>query len=486
MQAHPAVPFVRLTRARCATGFATTLLVAALASGCAGLDDSSGGRSAAVARPAPPQRRAVIVSIDGLLPAAYTDPDAHGLRVPHLRAMVASGASAAGARSVLPAVTYPAHTTIATGVPPSRHGITGNRPLDPLERNQGGWFWYAEDIRAPTIWDAARERGLAVSLVSWPVTVGARVRDLVPEIWRAGTTDDQKLLRALSTPGLLDRVQTRFPDLWRQMSPPNVTDEASIDVAVHLLDTSPPDLLLVHIWQVDDAEHGNGPWSVEARAAIENADRQLGRLIAACQRRGIWTEDTALFVVSDHGFASVHTEVRLGQALADRGLLRRDAAGKPVEWRAAVQSNGGTAYVFLADPGDVAAERVVREVLAELAAGPDRVVARILEPKDVRRAGGDPRALLAVEAAPGITFADGPGPLRRAAGSIGQHGHPPDRPDMRASFLVTGPGVTRVRLGEVSLEDVAPTVAAWLGVPLPTAAGRALPVFRAPVDRARE
>ena len=41
--------------------------------------------------PAPPPlaHRLVVVSVDGLMPDAYLDPDAHGLAIPTLRALVA-------------------------------------------------------------------------------------------------------------------------------------------------------------------------------------------------------------------------------------------------------------------------------------------------------------------------------------------------------------------------------------------------------------
>jgi predicted AlkP superfamily pyrophosphatase or phosphodiesterase len=288
---------------------------------------------------APPAhvRRVLLVSVDGLMPETYLEPDRHGLQVPTLRRMVKEGAWAPFATSVMPAVTYPAHTTIATGVAPSAHGILSNRPFDPLERNQGGWRWYAEDIRVPTLWDAATASGRASALIQWPVTVGARPTFLVPEYWRAGTAEDQKLLRAMTTPGLLEAVERRFPELWRELTPPNSADAASVDVAVHLIDTAAPELIMVHIWMVDEMQHRHGPWSAPARAAIEEADRQLGRLITACQHAGVW-EDTALFVVSDHGFArgAVHTVVRPAALLAERGLIERDADGKVTAWKAEI------------------------------------------------------------------------------------------------------------------------------------------------------
>jgi predicted AlkP superfamily pyrophosphatase or phosphodiesterase len=430
------------------------------------------------ARTSPPHsdakhaRRMIVVSIDGLMPESYRTPDQYGLRVPTLRSMVATGASASLAATVMPAVTYPAHTTIATGVSPGVHGILSNRAFDPLERNQDGWRWYSEDIRVPTIWDAVAAAGRVTALVHWPVTVGAKASFLVPEYWRAGTVEDQKLLRAMATPGLLDAVETRFPDLWRKLTPPDVKDEASVDIGVHLIETAAPDLLMIHIWMVDEMQHRHGPWSSEAIAAIEEADRQLQRLITACQRAGLW-EDTALLVVSDHGFARATTKtvVRPAVLLAERGLIERGPEGKVTNWKAAVQANGGTAYVYVADPDDPILARAARDALEPLLSGPEPVVRRVLTHDQIIALGGDSKASFAIEAADGFSFSDGTtGPLRAAASSPGQHGWAPDHASMHASFLAVGPKVTRADLGAVNLTDVAPTVARWLGVALPTAA----------------
>ena len=90
----------------------------------------------------------VVVSIDGMMPDVYLDPDAHGMKVPTLRALVAGGA-AGRMHPVMPSVTYPAHTTMVTGVPTRVHGIVSNKPLEPLAKNFDGWRWYAEDIAVP-------------------------------------------------------------------------------------------------------------------------------------------------------------------------------------------------------------------------------------------------------------------------------------------------------------------------------------------------
>ena len=454
---------------------ATWISLTAVLAGCSG-----GGGGARATNGAPrrgePERIAILVTVDGLMPEAYTAPDKHGLAVPTLRWLAQHGAWASSAKPVMPTVTYPSHTTMATGVEPARHGIVSNRAFDPLEKNQGGWRWYAEDIRATTLWQAAEKSGKHVALLQWPVTAGARARWLLPEYWRASTTEDQKLLRALTTPGLLAGVTRRFPDFWVKPDPAAdlLDDRRVIDVAVHLLDVGPPDLMMIHLVVVDHFEHERGMWSKEALAAHEYADGQLGRLIEECKRRGLWSR-VGLFVVSDHGFAPSHTELRPAVLFREAGLIEVDAAGKPKTWKAGVQANGGSAYVYLAQPGDRATGEAVRALLAPHV-GPGKPIKRMIGPAEIAAIGGDPQAFLALDGADGYAFQEGISGswLKTPSGARGHHGWFPDHPGMRASFIAHGRGIRPGGLGEVRLLDVGPTVARWLGVPLPDATGRAI------------
>ena len=101
----------------------------------------------------------LLISIDGMRADDLTHAKEHGLDIPTLTSRAASGAAAEGVRGVLPTITYPSHTTMITGVHPSKHGITGNATFDPEGRNMGGWMWYASDLRVPTLWDTVKAKG---------------------------------------------------------------------------------------------------------------------------------------------------------------------------------------------------------------------------------------------------------------------------------------------------------------------------------------
>lgn len=421
-------------------------------------------------------RRVIIVSVDGLMPIGYTSPDTYGLKIPTLREMVKSGVWSSGARSVFPTVTYPAHTSIATGTNPGTHGIVTNAAWDPLEKNNRGYRWYAEDIRAPTLWDAARASGLRTGLVWWPVTVGANATAIVPEFWRTGSEEDVKLVRALATPGIMDNVAKRFPDFRAGFTPPAVKDESATDIAVHLIESLQPHLLMLHLPGVDHEEHIYGPFTAPVLAAVENADRQIARLIAAAKQTGVWNE-TALVVVSDHGFAAISKRVRPGALFAEKQLVTLDQRNRITDWKACVLTAGGLAYVYVKDANDVVMQKTLLELLSPLAGKPGSGIRRLYTQNEIRNKGGDPSAYLALEAADGFEIIGGyRGDNISQSLLAGTHGYDPDRPEMQASFLAQGPALVSGKIERARLIDVAPTVAGWLGLKLDKAEGAVLPI----------
>jgi predicted AlkP superfamily pyrophosphatase or phosphodiesterase len=435
----------------------------------------------AAAEPPGPLRHVILVTVDGMVPDAYLRPDAHGLRVPTLRYIVEHGAVSPGARSVFPSVTYPSHTSMATGVNPGRHGIFTNAAFDPLEKNLGGWRWYAEDLKVTPVWELARRAGYRTALISWPATVGANATWLFPEYWRARTDEDTKLLRVLTTPGLLDEVNRGHADLFARLAPaPELNgvsepeDTAICDIASYVIERDHPHLTMVHLVKVDQAQHAHGLWSPEATYAIENADRQLGRLLQAVYRTGSWGS-SAIVVASDHGFAPVTRRVRPGVLLREAGLVRLGEKDQPVDWKAIVLTSSGQAYVYLRSAEDASTAAEVRRIFLDQLGRPDGGIARIYDRDQIRAAGGDASAFLAIEAAESVYFGGGyAGTYDLPALLAATHGYDPERPQMWASLLLMGPGIRKGPLAGARLVDIAPTISAWLGLDMPSVDGRVL------------
>src|ERR1017187_10154613 len=193
----------------------------------------------------------LLVSVDGLRPDYVLQADSYGFKIPHLRRMLAEGAHATGVHGVLPTVTYPSHATLVTGVSPNRHGICANHPFDPEGRNDGGWYWYAADIKVPTLWDEARNAGLTTANIHWPVTVGAVIDFNVPQYWRAGTADDRKLLRVLSTPGLLDLLERDASAFADGIDETLAADQRRTEAAARLLALKRPGFMTMYLASLD-------------------------------------------------------------------------------------------------------------------------------------------------------------------------------------------------------------------------------------------
>jgi predicted AlkP superfamily pyrophosphatase or phosphodiesterase len=426
-----------------------------------------------------PIRRVVLITIDGLKPENYLCPDEQGLKVPTLRWLAGQGAVSDGVQSVFPTLTYPAHTSLVTGVNPSRHGIVGNRSFDPLEDDLEGWRWYAEDIAVDPIWRVAEQQGLKTALIHLPVSVGAKVSWLVPEYWRAKNLQDQKLLRSVSTDGLLESVARRHPDFWSRYLPPNVTDDSLTDIALDLLTEQEPSLLILHLIEVDAAQHKFGIGSAEARAAIERDDRQVGRILEVISRRGL-TRETAVVVASDHGFRSANQVVRPCTLLTEAGFMTVEG-GKITSYQATVLANAGTAYVYVNDNADDVTRQRVRDLFVAKQKDPKSGIGQLYDATEIRALGGDPKALLAMGAATDFQFGGGClGAYVGPSGYRATHGFDPRDPEMRASLLMVGPSIPHGKIPGARLIDIAPTIAAWLKLPLRQAEGIPLRVVTEP------
>ena len=419
----------------------------------------------------------VLVSIDGLKPEYVLQADAHGLKIPHLRALLARGAHASGVVGVVPTVTYPSHTTLVTGVAPARHGIISNNTFDPLNRNQGGWYWYASDIRVPTLWDAVMSAGRTTGSVHWPVTVGARITWNLAQYWRTGEPDDRKLVRALSTPMLYDAMEREVGVPYADGIDESIEgDERRARFVTRMIESRRPTLMLAYFTALDHEQHGSGPFSPAALATLERIDAIVGAVTASAARA--YGDSAVVAIVSDHGFMRTTRALNLVSALRSAGLIDypQGENDKPSEWRAAIWGGGASAAIVLKDTLDVATRARVEQLLRSLAADSANGIARVIDAAELRRRGGFPGASFLVDLREGFTLGwNSRGPLVAKVSPGGMHGYLPDAPAMRATFIVAGPGIPRGRdLGLIDQRAIAPTLARVLGVTLPSAEAIAL------------
>jgi predicted AlkP superfamily pyrophosphatase or phosphodiesterase len=306
------------------------------------------------------------------------------------------------------------------------------------------------------------------------VTVGAAIDLNIPQFWRRGTADDRKLLANLtSPPGLLGSLEKELGPYADGIDESIAGDENRARFVVRLLERERPQLLWAYFTALDHEQHETAPFSASSLRVLERIDRIVGQVIAAARR----TSDRAtVVVVSDHGHALATRELALGVALRREGWIHfaSDSAPRPSEWRVSVWNASGSAGIVLRDPSDSALTRQVGARLRELAADSAHGIARVLTKAEAAALGGMPDASFVITMRPpyrvsGVTR----GALVRDVRRGGTHGYPPDVTEMDATFIAVGPGIPAGRdLGKIDMRDIAPTVAAMLGLKMPNVEGR--------------
>ena len=422
--------------------------------------------------------RLLLISIDGFAAFYWRDPR---VKAPTLRRLAERGVVADRMETVFPSTTWPTHVSIVTGLSPAAHGVVGNHVLNRERRATedltGDPIYDAADLlRAPALHDRAFAAARITAAVDWPAT-----RKSPSLHFNLPFFKDQRVFETQTDPRVWAELRERGYPLerqgeWAQLPKRFLKDAMVADVAAEVWTRRRPDLLLTHFLCADSLQHLHGPRSPEAYWAIEYIDGLIGRLVSALG--DALDRDTAVAVVSDHGFLPVTHTVRINAHLARLGVLATDAAGRPAG-DARFVMNHGAGWVYAVGDGDRA--RLARDLRGELA-GLEGVSA-VWTPEEYGALGlptpaENPRAGdLLLEAEPGYFMVDqmtgeeelGPPRYR------GTHGQRPHHPDNHALLVAAGRGIKRgATLGRITSRDVAPTLATLLGLPPVASEGRTL------------
>jgi predicted AlkP superfamily pyrophosphatase or phosphodiesterase len=423
-------------------------------------------------------KQVVLVSVDGLAASYLDDPKAD---LPTLRRLRKLGASADGMITSFPSVTWPAHASLVTGTRPRTHGVLANTVFDRRTRQTVVYIGDPaltkdQTVRVPTLYDVAHAAGLKTAAVIWPATNGARNLD-----WTIPDAARGELHQRYTTPGLVPELATAGIDIsqlgtwgWQKQYALR-RDRLYAQVAAYLIDKKQVNLLLVHLVSADGIQHVFGPQTLAAYQAVAFEDRCVKEIWDALKKSPL-TAESALFVVSDHGFAPYDKLIRPNVILARLGLIETDKSGNVVRRSAWSVATGGSAFLYLFDKEGQARIAEIRAELKKLDA-----VESVLEPAEFEKLGlprpeeNSEMAQLVLTTRPGFEFDDAVvgQPIVDAGGHKGCHGHRPEPAYMHATFIAWGAGIrTGARLKTIENIDVAPTISHLLRVPLPAAEGR--------------
>jgi predicted AlkP superfamily pyrophosphatase or phosphodiesterase len=425
-------------------------------------------------------RHVVVVSIDGLAASYLADPKAD---LPTLRELRRQGASAAGMITTFPSVTWPAHTSLITGTRPRSHGVLANTVYDrrsrlPVVYIGDPQLTKDQAIHVPTLYDAAHAAGLKTAAVIWPCTNGARSLD-----WMIPDSSRPEPHLQYTTPGLADDLKQAGIDIsqlgtwgWQKQYALR-RDRLYAQVACFLLETKQANLVLVHLVSTDGVQHLFGPRTFAAYQAVAFEDRCVKQIWSTLQNPA-FAGNSALFVVSDHGFAEYDKLIQPNVVLKRLGLIDTDPHDNVSTRHAWAVPTGGSAFLYLFDEKAVSRSPEITRALKTLPG-----VESILGPAEFTKLGlPDPKEnsempQLILTTRPGNCFGDAVSgePVADAGGHKGTHGHRPEAAFMHATFIAAGAGIKPgIRLKTIESIDVAPTIARLLRVPLPSAEGRVL------------
>lgn len=246
-------------------------------------------------------------------------------RLPTFKALLQSGVSSV-LNSTIPPITGPAWTTFQTGKNPGQHGI-----FDWLARNPEGYNLVpinSKSITHDSIWGIISSLGKKVGVINVPMTYPPPSVNgfLISGLPAPDSSDDfvypkilrEELKREVPDYAILPPLEYS-KDTAKWLKGLIATLEARQKTTLHMMQHQDWDFFMTHFMETDIVQHyawhllkdGGGPiWEV-----YKVVDRMIGE---------IWErldENTALFVISDHGAGPLYDYVYLNQWLLNEGFL---------------------------------------------------------------------------------------------------------------------------------------------------------------------
>ena len=209
----------------------------------------------------PRANHVVIIGVDG-----WGSFGLDSIDMPNIRKAMADGCYTLKKRTVLPSVSGPNWNTMFCGAPTEMTGYitnSDNPTLLPLYANERGRF--------PTVFDEMRTQRPDAEI------------GCVAE-WNTVVT-------------ILDPTSFSYT---KRTSQSKIGSREGLEESCKYILEKKPNLLFIHIDQVDHAGHGQGYGSPEYFNTVHLVDGYVGEIVQAMKDAGIW-DDSVLIITSDHG-----------------------------------------------------------------------------------------------------------------------------------------------------------------------------------------
>ncbi|MDA9612592.1 phosphonoacetate hydrolase [Paracoccaceae bacterium] len=240
----------------------------------------------------PASNCAVVICLDGCEPEYLDVAISEGL-MPNLKRIRSEGTDAL-AHSVIPSFTNPNNMSIATGRPPSVHGICGNFLFDP-ETGEEVMMNDVRFLRAPTLFSKYYEGGSRVAVVT--------AKDKLRALLGAGLNfdEDRAICFSSEKADVATKVDNGIDNASEWLGRP-VPEVYSADLSefvfaagVKILKEWSPDVM--YLSTTDYIQHKFAPHQQGAKDFYAMTDKYIGELDAM---------GVALVVTADHGMKPKH------------------------------------------------------------------------------------------------------------------------------------------------------------------------------------
>lgn len=360
--------------------------------------------------------------------------------------------------SVYPSLTYPAHTSIATGKLPVNHGVINNILIQP-ERLTPDWFWYRKYINGGTIYDAAKFAGLRTCTLLWPVTGKARSIDLnLPEIFPNRKFQNQILVSALNgSPLFQARVEKLYGHLRQGFDQPYL-DNFTFSCLMHVLNNDLADFIMVHFTDTDTHKHNFGTTNPHIFQSLKRHDKRLGTVIDFLKENDIYDTST-LICLGDHSFKDAEYVIKLNRLFLENELITVQD-GKIVDFKAYLNFCDGSAYVYVNDKSYV---KIVYDLIKDFSSKNDNCIEEILSSKEAEALGASNKCTFMLEAKDNYYFINDFSKNiieeTKDKHAVANHGYNPHDENYKTVFFCKSPTVKKdFNIGPMSLIDEGATI----------------------------
>ncbi len=423
------------------------------------------------------KNKLIVISVDALV---FEDIEYLKTK-PNFQFIIENGSMVERIHSIYPSLTYPCHTTMATGCYPDKHEVVNNYCFE--LKKAPSWMFGHENVKCEDILDRCKLAGLKTASVSWPVSGNHQSVDyLVNECWPEKIWDENNFEDVLIKNGtskcLFDEIVKKHLPMRILRRHPQ-TAYFSTNVAADIIRKHTPDILTLHIANIDHYRHKSGVFSDLVTKGLDEVDDMLSILMDATKEAGVF-EKTNFVITSDHGQINKTRHINLNCLFATNGLIETNAEGEITDWTAWCNSSGMSAQIYLKNPNDEKIHNAVYNLLKEKCEEGLWGISAVYTREEFKKMHLDGKFSFMVETDGYTAFKnDWKVPVVNLpladCGCVGaEHGFHPDK-GPRPPFIAYGPDILKgVVLPEAELVDGAPTYAKIMGIELPYADGKPL------------